>query len=151
MFSGVSLIPAFNHSVCRHGDLSLPSIHLRTTSIPLQICQANSPGMKDRCGTWAKLLTEVFAISILSVNTLLSSPLFHIHNKRQRSFVWHKFRWRWQTLSNMDWGWKMSKGLILCLIFCCRYTLKARLFGPWVRFFSVSLFARICITPWRNI
>lgn len=152
MFGSISLIPAFNHSLRRHRDLSLPSIHLRATSIPPQICE----GMRDRCGTWAKLVTEVFAISILSVNTLLSLPLFHTHNKRQRSFVWHEFRWRWQTLSNMNWGWKVSKGVILCLIFFCRYSLKAQLFGPWVimsshGFFSVGLFASICIIPCRNI
>lgn len=43
MLAAVPLIPTFNHSVCRHGDLSLPSTHLRTTSIPLRICCSSSP------------------------------------------------------------------------------------------------------------
>lgn len=50
----------------------MPSAHFRTTSISLQISSAASSSMKGRCGTWANVLPEVFAIFILFVNTLLS-------------------------------------------------------------------------------
>lgn len=145
MFAAAPLIPAFNSLVIKgHTDLSLPSSHLRTTPIPLPICYAGSLSMKGRCGTWGQSAPDVFAISILSVNTLC-----HSHNKRQSSFVRDEFRRRRQTPSDSYGGFRMSKGLFDVFGGCCHLCFKGRLFGPRVVVCQQASFGvvppRICI------
>lgn len=128
-FNAVPLIPVFNHSVSAPGpQLALSPLQNDLDFFPnLLRSQPQYEGQMwdmSQCGPWG----------VCHLHPLCQHTAFcHCHNKRQCSFVYDEFRQRMQTLSNTDWAWWVSKGVIWCLIGCCHFGYKkGQLFGPLV-------------------